>query len=115
MECTFKAKKKQHLFLGRVKTLFFNAYTKHDVETIEIDCLQEKLGITDTIFQEYTNRNKDVGVFPLKDVICGPVTANFLGGNKWDIFQYQQIRSLFETLKTVDRTVAFLKFICKEG
>ena len=41
----------------------------------------------------------DVGIFAIQNVICGPAKANFLGGKKWEIPQYENIRKIFQNCK----------------
>ena len=50
------------------------------VLALELDCLKRKLGITDNILREA--KRKDVDVFPIKDVICGPLQMNPLRGGR---------------------------------
>ena len=117
--CVYTTQKnKIHLFVGKVLKRFLsddgaslNAFTT----ALEVDCLDEKLGTTDCVFKE--NERKDIGIFAIHNVICGPVNANFLGGKKWKIHQYEEIRNIFELNKKIDRVKAhsaYLKTILVE-
>lgn len=105
--CVFPGqKKKDHLFIGRVVSRFLsdegaalNSYTT----ALEVNCLQEKLGTADNIFKEHNEGKTDVGVFPIHNIICGPLNANFVGSRKWDVPQHSQIRDIFKTICNVDR------------
>ena len=110
--CVYETPKRAGLFVGKVTRRFLsddgaalNAFTT----ALEVDCLEEKLGTTDCLFKE--NERKDVGIFAIHNVICGPIKANFLGGRKWDIPQYQQIRKIFDNNKKNDRAKAHSKYL----
>ena len=87
--CVYTTQKnKIHLFVGKVLKRFLsddgaslNAFTT----ALEVDCLDEKLGTTDCVFKE--NERKDIGIFAIHNVICGPVrNGRFISMRKLGIF-----------------------------
>ena len=108
MGCLYlsRPEKKDHMFVGKVVNRFLsddgaalNAYTT----ALEMDCLQEKLGTADNTFKEHNEGKFDVGIFPIYNIICGPIKANFVGSRKWDVPQHNQIRDIFKNNCNVDR------------
>ena len=67
------------LYTGRMKKRFLND-EGGIVLPLELDCLEHKLGVADNILQE-AKRKDDV--FPIKDIICGPLQMNPLRGGRW--------------------------------
>jgi len=109
----YEKKKRHHLFLGRVKQRFIideidapNCYAT----ALEVDCLQEKLGITDSILREHNQPGTDVGVFAMQNIICTKIKAKFLGGNRWEFPQYEKIKVLFEKMKKLDRAFIYQNY-----
>ena len=43
---------------------------------LEIDCLEQKLGTTDCILKQA--KKSDVDIFPVQNIICGPLNINLL-------------------------------------
>ena len=95
--CIYASQKRIHLFVGKVLRRWSSSHVFTTV--LEIECLEEKLGTTDCVFKE--NERRDVGIFAIQNVICGPAKANFLGGKKWEIPQYENIRKIFSINKFI--------------
>ena len=68
--CIFLQNKSVGLYVGRMKKRFLND-EGGTVLTQELDCLERKLGVADNILREA--KRKDVDVFSVKDIICGPL------------------------------------------
>lgn len=110
--CIYNSQKRIHLFVGKVLRRFISddGAALHVFTTaLEVDCLEEKLGCTDCVLKE--NERRDVGIFSIQNIICGPVKANFLGGKKWEIPQYEEIRKIFEFYKKNDRVKAHSNYL----
>ena len=81
------------------------------VLALELDCLKRKLGITDNILREA--KRKDVDVFPIKDVICGPLQMNPLRGGRWECKSCKITIKHFEEAKKLDRNLLYNNFVMK--
>ena len=104
---------RHHLFVGRVKQRFLiDAMDSPDCYTtaLEVDCLQEKLGITNSILQEHNEVGTEVGIFALHNIICAKLKEKFLGGNRWEFPQYEKVKALFEKVKKTDRANTHCKY-----
>ena len=70
------------IFSGRVANLFIDKillhYLSDSVEeggfavALEVDCLQQKYGISDNFLKEHDKTRKDIGNVPVKDIILVP-------------------------------------------
>ena len=69
---------------------------------LEVDCLQEKNGVTDCVLKEHPLDKKDVGIIPIHDIICGSIRSVFLSALRWEISQYDDIKCLLEKVKKID-------------
>ena len=112
--CIYDTKRGPNLFIGKALTRFLYDENGH-AAGVEIDCLQQKLGTVDSILRETKNvtqngrtTGEDVDTFAAHNVICGPLKAEFLGGNKWEFPQYPLIRTLFERVKKMNREAKHL-------
>ena len=108
--CIFLHNKSASLYIGRMKKRFLNDEGGM-VLALELDCLKRKLGITDNILREA--KRKDVDVFPIKDVIQGPLQMNPLRGGCWECPSYKIIIKHFEEAKKLDRNLLYNNFVMK--
>ena len=106
--CIFKAKKKTYLYIGRATRRFLNDEGGL-ITALEIDCLEQKLGVTDNVLKQ---GQQDIGIFAAKDVICGPLQMFPLQRGRWECPKYNEIRSLFEKVKKDDREQLYNNFVC---
>ena len=89
--CIFKAKKKTYLYIGRA-TRFLNDEGGL-ITTLEIDCLKQKLGVTNNVLKQ---GQQDIGIFVVKDVICGPLQMFPLQCSRWECPKYTKINSKWD-------------------
>ena len=109
--CIFLHNKSAGLYIVRVKKRFLNDEGGM-VLALEFDFLERKLGVTDNILQEV--KRKDVGVFPIKDIIYGPLQMNPLRGRRWECLSYEIVIKHFEEVKKLDRDLLHNNFVCNE-
>ena len=96
--CIFLHNKSAGLYTGRMKKRFLND-EGGIVLPLELDCLEHKLGVADNILQE-AKRKDDV--FPIKDIICGPLQMNPLRGGRWKCPSSKIVTKHFEEVKKLD-------------
>ena len=110
--CIFATKRAVNLYVGRARRRFLTDSLENNgyAAAIEIEGLQQKLGVTNCILEEFKN-SSDIYNYPIRDVICGPLKAKFLGGGKWEFFEYGQVRTLFDTVKKSDRQKLYENFV----
>ena len=78
------------------------------VAALEINCLEHKLGVTDTLLKQ---GNDDIDCFPAKNILCGPLVMKPIQGSKWDCPQYLEVRNIFERAKKMDREALYNRFV----
>ena len=106
--CIFLYNKSAGLYIGRMKKRFLNDEGGM-VLALELDCLERKLGVSDNILREA--KRKDVNIiFPVNDVICGPLQMNPLKGGRWDDI----VTKHFEEVKMLERDLLYNNFVCNE-
>lgn len=111
--CIYPTKKGPNLYVGRLTRRFLSNDEDGYPCALEIDCLQQKYGVTDCIFKEYDIAGADVEVFPIHNIVCGPLKCSFLGSKKWNFPQYKEFRQLFEKVKKDDREASHKNYLCK--
>ena len=109
------------IFSGRVANLFIGKilrrYLSDSVEeggfavALEVDCLQQKYGISDNFLKEHDKTRKDIGNVPVKDIIFGPLRGIYRENGKWEFPQYPNVKTFFENIKKENREAMYNKFI----
>ena len=108
MSAFSRPRKKPYLYIGRTTRRFLNDEGGL-ITALEIDCLEQKLGVTDNVLKQ---GQQDIGIFAVKDVICGPLQMFPLQCGRWECPKYNEIRSLFEKVKKDDREQLYNHFVC---
>ena len=103
--CIFLHKKSAGLYIGRMKKRFLNDEGGM-VLALELDCLKRKLGVADNILREA--KRKDVGVFHVKNIICGLLQMNLLRGGRWECPSYRIVTKHFEEVKKLDIETCYI-------
>ena len=108
-------------FSGRVANLLIGKilrrYLSDSVEEagfavgLEVDCLQQKYGISDNFLKEHDESGKDIGNVPVKDIIFGPLSGVYQENGKWEFPQYPKVKTFFEDIKKENREAMYNKFI----
>ena len=66
--CLYFQDQEKNLIIGRAIRRFLNDEGGL-ITTLEIDCLEKRLGVTDNVLKQ---GQQDIGIFAVKDIICGP-------------------------------------------
>ena len=106
--CIFKAKKKTYLYIGRATRRFLNDEGGL-ITTLEIDCLEQKLSVTENILKR---GQQHIGIFAVKNVICSPLQMFSLQRSRWECPKCNEIHSLFEKVEKDDREQLYNYFVC---
>ena len=114
--CVFKSTKTPNLYIGKIRKRFLTAEVneKGYVAAVEMDCLQQKLGVTDWIFREHKAPLKDIDVIRIKDVFMRPLKGIYRENGKWEFPQYLNVKKIFEKIKNVERDSIYNTYICKK-
>ena len=104
----FQGQKNPYWYIGRATRRFLNDEDGL-ITTLEIDCLKWKLGVTDNVLKQ---GQQDIGIFTVKDVICGPLQMFPLQHGRWECPKYNEICLLFEIVKKDDREQLYNQFVC---
>ena len=78
----YMGKKVHHTFIARLQKRFI-ADSDGPVQPIECVCLKEKLGFSDTVFEEEANPRSEIIV--ISDVMIGPLKFGMAGRRKWNV------------------------------
>ena len=112
------------IFSGRVANLIIDkilwCYLSDSVEeegfavALEVDCLQQKYGISDNLLREHNKTHKDIRNVPIKDVIFGPLKGIYRENGKWEFPQYPNVKTFFENIKKENHEAMYNRFISGE-
>ena len=78
---------------------------------LEVDCLQQKYGISDNLLREHDKTHKDIGNVPIKGAIFGPLKGIYQENGKWEFPQYPNVKTFFENIKKENREAMYNRFI----
>ena len=107
--CIYTSKRGPNLFIGKATRRFLNDEGGL-ITALEIACLEQKLGTTDCILKQA--KKSDVDIFPVQNIICGPLNVNPLSNERWECPMYAEVRKIFEKYKKVDREKLYHNFVC---
>ena len=100
--CIFFAKRKAQLYVGKATRRFLTDVDGH-TSGIELNCLKPHVG-SDTILESVPSHlPADIDVFPLHNIIDGPLEIIPLKSHKWNVPAYESLKRKFEMSITVDR------------
>ena len=107
--CIYMSKRERNLFIGKATQRFLNDEGGL-IMMLEIDCLEQKLGTTDCILKQA--KKSDVDIFPVQNIICGPLNVNPLSNGLWECPMYAEVRKIFEKYKKVDCKKLYIFSLC---
>ena len=107
--CIYMSKRERNLFIGKATQRFLNDEGGL-IMALEIDCLEQKLGTTDCILKQA--EKSDVDIFPVQNIICGPLNVNPLSNGRWECPMYAEVRKIFEKYKKVDCKKLYIFSLC---
>ena len=99
--CIFKSTKAPNLCIRKIRKRFLTAEANEQgyIAAVKMDCLQLKLGVTDSILQGHKASLKDINAIPLKDVFMGPLKVIYCENGKWGFTLYLNAKKVFEKIK----------------
>ena len=104
----YQNKKRTLLYVGKALRRFLSDKDGH-ATLIEVECLKSKCG-TGTEFETTPSHlPKDIEMFPIYNVIAGPLVTTMLKGNRWDIPEYGHVKKTFDIVGKVDRKTEWEK------
>ena len=98
-----------HTLIARLQKRF-RADSDESVEAFEWVCLKEKLGFSDTIFEEKANPSSETIV--ISNVLIGPLKCRMAGHQKWNVPNYWKIKKYIEAASKFDRVSCRNRYIC---
>ena len=100
--CIFVAKKKSHLYVGKVMRRFLEE-EGGPTKDLEINCLKPHVG-SDTVLESVPSHlTPDVTVFPIHDIIYGPLEVVPMKSGRWNVPEYGELKTKFEICCSIDR------------
>ena len=97
---------KPRLYLGKVIRRFLEDPDSL-ASGLELDCLKPPTG-NDGILEELPSHlARDIDIFPLYNIIAGPLEATLMKGNKWLFKSYQDVKATFAMVKKIEREKDF--------
>ena len=80
---------------------------------LEVECLKKKHGISTTILEVVPpHLKRDIGVFPLHNVISKPLLVTPKIGGKLDIPEYHDLVKTFNYIKNINREQLYNAYLC---
>ena len=109
----FKDKKSQeHLFVGKILKRFL-LDKGVAAAALEVECLKKKHGLSNNIFEPVPSHlDRDIGIFPLHDVISKPLKVIPKIGGKLEIPSYIDLAASFRGLKNIKREPLYNNYLC---
>ena len=74
--------------------------------SVQISCLKPRVGL-ETVLEETPEHLPDFHIFPIHDIIFGPLSAIALRMKKFNIPAYNDVLTQFNTVKQLDRKSLF--------
>ena len=105
----YMGKKVPHTFIVRLQKKF-RADSDGPVESIGCVCLKEKLGFSDTVFEEEANPQSEIIV--ISDVMIGSLKCGMAGRRKWNVPNYWKIKKFIEADSKFDRVSCKNRYTC---
>ena len=81
------------MYIGRLLKRFLKD-EDGAVDSIQLHCLKPKVG-SSTILEDTPDHLPDISIFPVHDVIAGPLNVIPIRGKKMDIPDYDMIEKMF--------------------
>ena len=106
--CIYNARKKNHLYVGKAVRRFMDD-VNGPVTALEIESLKPHVGSGNILESIPEHLERDIDVFPIFNVIDGPLKVIPLKGGRWEVSAYESLKQKFEAAIIVDR-----KTLCKE-
>ena len=78
------------------------------MDAIEMECLKPYFGAGDILQEIPSHMPQDIGLFPMRNIIAGPLDLRFENDGKWKVFGYQNIKAFFDIVKNFDRQAEFV-------
>ena len=101
----FATKRTKRLYVGRLLKRFLKD-EDGDVDSIQLHCLKPKVG-SGTVLEDTPDHLPDISIFPVHDVIAGPLNVIQIRGEKMDIPDYDLIEDMFHKVSGLNRLELF--------
>ena len=86
--CIYLSNRGPNLFIDKAAQRFLNDEGGL-ITALEIDRLEQKLETTECILKQA--KKSDVNIFPVLNVICGPLNVNPLSNGHWECPMYAKV------------------------
>lgn len=102
----FNQHKKTYLYVGKALKRFID--DESNVATsLEVDCLKLHIG-TGNVLEEYAPHiDCDIGMFPISDVIDGPLRVEPMKGGKWKVYDFDNLKEKYNKMLNFDREALY--------
>ena len=101
-----KGSKKQAVFVAKATRRFLSD-ENGKAYALEMESLKPKIG-SGTILQSVPqHQGRDISVYPLHNIIAGPLEVIPMKNNKWNIPAYESVKEVFSKCEQIDRENIF--------
>ena len=73
----------------------------------EVDSLKLKVGSGTILESVPEHLGHDISIFPLYNIIAGPLKVLPMKNNKWNVTNYEKVKEVFKEWKKIDRQDIF--------
>ena len=90
--CIYLSNRGPNLFIGKAAGKAAQRFPNDEgglITVLEIDCLEQKLGTTECILKQA--KKSDVNIFPVLNIICGPLNVSPLSNGRWECPMYAKV------------------------
>ena len=98
----YNGKKKGHLYVGKATRRFLDD-VDGPVSGFEFDCLKPHIGTGTVLTSIPDHLERDIGIFPIHDIIDGPLEVMPLKSGKWNVPAYSKLKEKFERVVKLNR------------
>ena len=101
-----KGSKKQAFFVAKATRRFLSDENRK-AYALEMESLKPKIGSGTILESVPQHLGRDISVYPLYNVIAGPLEVISMKNNKWNIPAYHSVKEVFSKCEKIDRENIF--------
>ena len=101
-----KGSKKQAVFVAKV-TCRFPSDENGKAYALGMESLKPKIGSRTILQSVPQHQGRDISVYPLHNIIAGPLEVIPMKNNKWNIPAYESVKEVFSKCEQIDRENIF--------
>ena len=97
----YNSKGKGILFVGKIDRRFLEDKNGPG-HSMELDCLKPAIGRTTVLDEIPRHLERDIGLFPIYDIMSGPLKMKKLTPGRWSVPGYPKLRKTFQIVEKMN-------------